>query len=330
MSAGFARGFLDFAVARGADRCILLDRSDLTDTHLDDPDARVAMDAYKQMMRAAKTLCDAPALPLEFSANTRFEKLSVVGLVCQSSANMGAALKQLSRFAKLISDVDVGMPGERFQVVPYDKKLWIEDTRPNPNDFPELTEAALSRFICEHAFHFGDIPFVKQVHVTHPKPAHAADYERIMRVPVTFDSTRNAMEIDPSWLTLKTHRPNEYTFGIFSDRAQALLDSLENARTVRGRMERLMIPMLHTGELNMVMVAQMMGLNRQSLYRRLKAENVSFEQVLDTLRHRMAQHYLSGNKLSVHETAYLVGFSEPSAFSRAFKRWTGSSPRRPQ
>jgi AraC-like DNA-binding protein len=53
---------------------------------------------------------------------------------------------------------------------------------------------------------------------------------------------------------------------------------------------------------------------------------VTFEKVLDELRHNMAVHYLSGKKASVNETAYLVGFSDPAAFSRAFKRWTGSSP----
>jgi len=49
--------------------------------------------------------------------------------------------------------------------------------------------------------------------------------------------------------------------------------------------------------------------------------------VLDELRHKLALYYLSGKKVSVNETAWLVGFSEPASFSRAFKRWTGSSPR---
>jgi len=67
--------------------------------------------------------------------------------------------------------------------------------------------------------------------------------------------------------------------------------------------------------------------SRQTVYRQLKAEGVTFETVLDELRHKLAVHYLSGQKTSVNETAYLVGFSEPAAFSRAFKRWTGTSPR---
>jgi len=74
-------------------------------------------------------------------------------------------------------------------------------------------------------------------------------------------------------------------------------------------------------------IAARLGLSRQTLFRRLKAEGVTFEQVLDSLRHKLALHYLSGKKTSVSQTAYLVGFSDPAAFSRAFKRWTGSSPR---
>jgi AraC-like DNA-binding protein len=73
-------------------------------------------------------------------------------------------------------------------------------------------------------------------------------------------------------------------------------------------------------------IAGRMGLSRQTLFRRLKAEGVTFEQVLDELRHRLALHYLAGRKASVNETGYLVGFSDPAAFSRAFKRWTGKSP----
>jgi AraC-like DNA-binding protein len=73
-------------------------------------------------------------------------------------------------------------------------------------------------------------------------------------------------------------------------------------------------------------VARAMGVSRTSLYRKLKAEGVGFDELLDDLRRRMALHYLNGEKVSVNETAYLVGFSEPSAFSRAFKRWTGTSP----
>jgi AraC-like DNA-binding protein len=75
-------------------------------------------------------------------------------------------------------------------------------------------------------------------------------------------------------------------------------------------------------------IAGKMAISRQTLFRKLKAEGATFEKVLDELRHKMALNYLSERKVSVNETAYLVGFSDRAAFSRAFKRWTGTSPGR--
>ena len=87
------------------------------------------------------------------------------------------------------------------------------------------------------------------------------------------------------------------------------------------------MPLLHKGDIGMGQVAHALSLSRPTLYRRLREEGVTYETLVDGLRRRMALHYLDGGKTSVNETAYLVGFSDPSSFSRAFKRWTGASPR---
>ena len=73
-------------------------------------------------------------------------------------------------------------------------------------------------------------------------------------------------------------------------------------------------------------VARMMGVSRATLFRKLKAEGINFEQLHDQLRQTLAIHYLQGGKVTVNETAYLLGYSEASSFSRAFKRWTGRAP----
>jgi AraC-like DNA-binding protein len=69
----------------------------------------------------------------------------------------------------------------------------------------------------------------------------------------------------------------------------ALLRNLGESKTTRGRVEALLIPRLHTGDLAMDDIAEALGLSRQTLYRRLKAENASFDQVLDALRRKMAE-----------------------------------------
>jgi AraC-like DNA-binding protein len=206
-------------------------------------------------------------------------------------------------------------------------QLWLIDTRENPNDFPELTESSFARIVSKSR-QFGERQFEKVVHVTHAAPADRSEYDRIFSMPVVFESDKNALLMtDDSWLTMKNPLPSRYVFGVLSERADALLKSLENSKTTRDRVESLLMPILHTGDASMGSIASKMTLSRQTLFRKLKAEGVTFEKVLDELRHKVALNYLSGKKVSVNETAYLVGFSEPAAFGRAFKRWTGSSRR---
>jgi AraC-like DNA-binding protein len=84
--------------------------------------------------------------------------------------------------------------------------------------------------------------------------------------------------------------------------------------------------MLPSGDVSIERIAGELGLSRQTLYRRLKAEGVTFEQLLDELRHRVALKLLREQHLPVKQAAWRLGFSDPAAFSRAFKRWTGTNP----
>lgn len=210
--------------------------------------------------------------------------------------------------------------------------IWLEFVHPIFVDNRPLTESEFARLVWNARAMFASnsqfqaTPFPVAVHFTHAEPSYRAEYDRIFRAPLVFNSKWNAIRIDPSFLSLRQPPVSRYVFGLLSDRAEALLKNLEISQTVRGRIEGALIPILHTGELTMDMVARKLGLGRQTLYRALKAEDVTFKKLVDDLRHRMALHYLQGQNVSVSETAYLVGFSDATAFSRAFKRWTGKSP----
>jgi AraC-like DNA-binding protein len=94
----------------------------------------------------------------------------------------------------------------------------------------------------------------------------------------------------------------------------------------RREVERHLEPLLASGAVGIDSVARALGYSRQTLYRRLKAEGVTFEEVLDGLRRKLALRFILDQGLSVKDAAYRLGFSDPAAFSRAFKRWTGTSP----
>jgi len=74
------------------------------------------------------------------------------------------------------------------------------------------------------------------------------------------------------------------------------------------------------------LAAKKLNMSRHTLYRKLKKEGVSFQSLVEQVRREEAEVHLKDNKISISELAYLLGFSELSAFSRAFKRWTGESP----
>jgi AraC-like DNA-binding protein len=325
VSAGLASSLIELAVSKGASRDELHRRSGVAPEHLLDQDNRVPMSEYFHLMRGAEELTATPAFALEFGTTVHMQEFSILGLIFHACETVRDAIVQANRYGQLVIDVDVGS-ADRFQWLRRDGQLWLVDQRPDPNSFPELTEVTFGRFM-RLTRPFWDTPLVREVHVTHAAPDYFPEYERFFEVPTTFGTTWNAMRVEEVRLTQRIAVQPRFAFGILSEHAEQLLRSLNGSKSARGRVESLLMPILHTGDASMDLIAARLSVSRQTVYRQLKAEGVTFETVLDELRHKLAVHYLSGQKTSVNETAYLVGFSEPAAFSRAFKRWTGTSPR---
>lgn len=333
IAAGYPAAFLNFAAARGADRLTLCERSGVRPDDLAEQDNRVPLSSYVALLEAGVELCGEPALALLFGEASRFQDISVVGLIGEASETTEEARRQINRYARLILDEDDGGSADHLELVRHRGEVWLRYTSRPYADNPLLTESAFARVVCGAREYFGAArdpsrwPYPKAIHFTHPEPSYRAEYDRVFGVPVFFGSHMNAMRMDEAFLSVRMPRANRYVFGVLSAHAESLLKSLEGAKTTRGRVESLLMPILHTGEAGVGVIAGKLGLSRQTLFRRLKAEGTTFEKVLDELRHKLSLYYLGGKKVSVNETAYLVGFSDPAAFSRAFKRWTGASPR---
>ena len=325
VGAGFARALFELAVAKGASPAALTGRSGVDPARLGDQDGRVAFSAYVALMRSAKALTGDPALALHFGEEADMMDLSILPLLVGGSGTPGEALAELNRYAPLAIEVDSGR-ADRLDFVRRDGRLFMVDRRPDPNDFPELTESSFARMVC--GARRNGVDLLREVHVTHKAPAYRAEYDRIFRVPVLFESDWNALQVDEAVLSLRFDAPPPYVRKLLSERAEALLSDLEGSKSVRGRVEKLLLPMLPGGGATIRAVAAKLGMSRQTLYRRLKAEGVTFETLLDDLRHRLALRYVREEGVSINEAAYKLGFADRAAFSHAFKRWTGVSPKR--
>lgn len=326
VGAGVVRGLRDFAIANGADRDTLDRQSGLDSLPIQDDDARIPFSNYMALMKVGQVECGLPALALLYGEAIDLSQISILGLICRASETMLDAFVQMNRYGELVLEADHIQPGDRFRLEKKDGALWLVDNRVIPEDFPEMVELAFSQMACGTR-PFGKTPFVHAVQLAYPRPAHSAEYDRVFQVPIMFDADWNAMQVDEAWLTHRVAAAPRYVFGILSQHAQTMVDQLQTQDTTRARVETVLMPILHTGTGGLDGVAETLGIGRRTLSRRLSDEGVTFETVLDELRRKVAQHYLSEGRISVTETAYLVGFSDPSAFSRAFKRWTGKSPK---
>jgi AraC-like DNA-binding protein len=331
VAAGYTRTLLAYAVSRGADRQMLLERSGIRPERLADRDNRVPLASCVALMKAAVALCDDPAFALRFGEAVRNEDLSVALLIAGAAETVEDGRTLMNRYARLIRDDNDDADPELLKLVRDRDGVWIEFKSGIYIDNPYFVEAGFAWCIREtrkmlESHHRGR-PFLKAIHFTHAEPRYRAEYDRIFGSPLVFESNRNALLVEEDFLSLKLPASNPYLAQVLGKHAEALLKRLESLKTVRGRVESLLIPSLHTEPADMETIARKMGLSRTTLFRKLKAEGVTFEKVLDELRRGMALHYLREEKVSVNEAAWLLGFSEPAAFSRAFKRWTGSSPR---
>lgn len=327
VGAGWPRAFLEFAVAQGASRDQLLERAGIMPEKLDHQDRRILLRQYIALIEAGIDLTGIPELALRFGETVKMEDVTIVALLGAVSETVGECFAQISRYARLMIDAGENDTLAPAEIVREADGVWMVTTNNIfcSNRYLEQISLAQSfsgwRRIMQQ-------PVIAEtvVQVLQPEPPYRAEFERVIGAPITFGAKRQAVRVGEDFLGMRFPAPNKYVFGILGEKANALLQDLELSSTTRGHVERLLARVLHTGDVAADRIAEQMGVSRKTLYRRLKAENVTFEAVLDDLRRRLAISYLADKKVSVAETAYLVGFSEPAAFSRAFKRWTGKTP----
>ena len=185
--ASFVSALLKLAVSKGARLENLYRSSGLEAAELKDPDARVPLSKYVLLMRAGQELCHDPALALHFGEEVDMAELTIVGMVGRPAGRtVEEDLAEFNRYAPLA--LDFGEGWTRFELARIDGQLWMIDHRPNPNDFPEFTESFFARAVCGLRRRFGNAGFIKAIHVTHPAPPYRAEYDRVLQIPVTFDS----------------------------------------------------------------------------------------------------------------------------------------------
>jgi AraC-like DNA-binding protein len=188
-------------------------------------------------------------------------------------------------------------------------------------------ELAMSGFLRLYRHFTGAAAKPRRVCFEHPAPAHASEYRRIFAGVEQFEQPFTGMEMHLDLLDSSPLHKDPELYQVLEAQAMRKMNRLERATSIRTRVEDYLISRAVPGRPDMGEVAQQLGMSERSLRRRLAAEGVTYTQLFEQALASTAKRMLRDPGQSILSAAYAMGFSDSSAFHRAFKRWTGVTPK---
>jgi AraC-like DNA-binding protein len=314
-----------YARARGAGVALqpLLARSGLTAAQLEDPHA--TMPAARQV-RFLALVADALQDDLFGLHMAREVELREVGLLYFVMASSATALEAIRRAVRYWSLANEGIElrcaeGRSLDVAMH----YVGSSRRDDRHHTECWAGIMVRTLRELT---GKPVSPVRVRFTHARTTCPPELARYFRGAVEFAARADDLRFDRGDGAIAIATADPYLNRMLHQYCEEALRHRGPVRTsFRSRAENAIVPLLPHGEARAAQVANRMGVSGRTLARRLAEEGVTFTAVLDDLRLDLARRYLADRENTVSRVAWLLGYREPAAFSKAFRRWTGKAPR---
>jgi len=286
------------------------------------PNARLPTSAMVRVWQLAIELSEDPYIALRVAKFFSPTAFSALGMALATSENVYDALQRASRYSRIISDCSRTSLTESEQEVAF--RVDLKYANQAQVYYPGVEAIFTSMFnllrtVAGKGFN------AKGVYFKHTFMGDIKPFEDFFDCPVYFSSIHNQMVFD------KQHIFDEQ---LFSNSALTLtLDewveeylSKFNKILISTQVKEYLLKHLAHGKIDLPSISSALALSTRMLQRKLKDEGVSYSELLDECRQKMALKMITHNKLPLAEVSYILGFSDQSNFSRAFKRWTGTSP----
>lgn len=289
---------------------------------LADPDARVPMTAGLRLLAAAGAATGDDNLGLHLAEAAEIGSFDVAFYAMVSSPTLGQALERVARFQRLIHDTSkVTLAVEGGLAV---LRHAMAGGHAAPRQSAEFIVAAWVR---AGRLATGQDWSPLEVRFAHPEPTQTADHRRFFGSPVRFSTGENALVLPASLLAVSCAREDPGLLALLDRYATERLDHLPDAPGFADRARALLTEDLGSGEATATRLASRMKMSSRTLDRVLGAEGTSFRKLYDELRRQRAARALANDGVSISEVAFVLGFVDLGSFYRAFKRWTGQTPR---
>ncbi|WP_299848457.1 AraC family transcriptional regulator [uncultured Roseovarius sp.] len=296
----------------------------ISEKELDSPVAEINLSQYCQMFETAARQTQNDNIGLQFGRTFQPRQLGMLGYSAISSPTLAAGLRNMEAFFPAHQEQT------RFGLIQDDGILWLSYRIVDPRIRNRRQDAELSLGMFCNVFRsaLGEDWSPLEVRFEHAKPEHAHEHEAAFGAPVVFNRRTNAIAFRRSDLDARMPGHDPYLFSMvkafLENRCKTSDDPMDFATVVRNEIKMQLgssIPSL--GE-----IATILGMPGPSFQKQLRKYGLSYNDILRAARHELALHYMDDSDMPLTEIAFNLGYSELSAFSRAFRNWTGMSPQR--
>jgi AraC-like DNA-binding protein len=315
------RGMLAGLERLGMQRAALLREADIDPGELADADARFPELALIRLWMSAERTYTGELLSVQAAAGVPFGELELMDYLIGSGETVGDAFTCLARFARLCaSGVHYAFEqGEHDDVL-----VVLCHPRGIASFPPALIEYIWTLLIARARAALGD-RFRTTLRLPHTARAPLAAYARVLG-QVEFEKPRAELLVPRAVWQLENPRADPRLGALLERYAAPALAELPERDDPLQRARRELSSVLGEGEPSIQHVARKLGLTPRTLQRRLADSGYTFRKLVDEVREQAGRSYIERTQLSLIEITYLLGYSDPSAFNRAFRRWTGTTP----
>lgn len=286
------------------------------------PGARYPAARIQQLWKLAVEETADPLFGFKVGARVRPTMFHALGLSILSSATLLDALHRIERYGHVVSTNGRLVVSEEATVVRLEGRP--DERVIMPTD--QSLDAAMVAILRLLKLGTGSDAMPIALRLPHGNQGRPAEYRELFGCPVEFDAPAAAITFDAQVAKRPILTGNAELAAETDRMAAAYLDTLRPA-SVAARVRQLLVQSMPAGRTSQEQIARRLNHSPSTLGRKLRSEGTNYQAVLDAARRDMALKYLQDRRLSLAEIAFLVGFSDQANFTRAFRRWTGRTPR---
>jgi AraC-like DNA-binding protein len=306
----------------GLDFAVLARRAGLDPGLLTEPNARYPTAPLQKLWEIAAEESADPVFGFRVGSLVRPGTFHALGLGIVSSTSVLAALNRIQRYSSIVST------NGRLVLLQQDGLIGLETRADRVTVMPTIhcvdaLVVGLCRILEQCA---GPSAMPARVVFMRPRMAPAEAYREILGCPVDFDGPHIAIWFDAAAAARPVLSGNAELAAEADKLSARYIDDLAPDSTA-ARVRSLLLKAMPSGEFGRDAIARSLNQSASTLQRRLRDEGATYQELLDSTRHEMALEYLRQGGHSLVDVAFLLGFTDQSNFTRAFRRWTGKTPR---